>query len=362
MSSRKQKIFIVAGEASGDIYGALVASELVQLANVEIKGWGGDKMTEAGVEVTQHYRDLAYMGLYEVLVNLRKITGNLNRCWEEIEAFNPDALILVDFPGFNMRIAKKAHKKGINTFQLVAPKIWAWKTGRIKQLAENYTAVFPILPFEDEQLKSGGVNSIYCGHPLLDSIEDTGKMGAETKVLALLPGSRKQELVKMLPVMLEVAAEMGGFKAVIAGAPGLEPLDYKAANEQGVEVIFGETRELLKRSEIALIASGTATLEAALLDTPHVLVYKTSKLTYVAAKAVVKVKYIGLPNLILDRELVPELIQNDCTTGNIITSLNSIAKGPSKQLTGFAEIREKLGNRGASKEVAKRILEIINPS
>ena len=362
MSSRKKKIFIVAGEASGDIYGALVARGLALLDNVEIRGWGGAEMTTSGVEVTQHYRDLAYMGLYEVIVNLKKITENLNRCWEEIESFNPDALILVDFPGFNMRIAKKAHKKGINTFQFVAPKIWAWKAGRIKQLAENYTAVFPILPFEDELLKRGGVNSIYCGHPLLDSIENVKKTRGETKVLALLPGSRKQEIKKMLPVMLEVAAEMDGFNAVIAGAPGLEPQDYKAANEQGVEVIFGETKDLLSGAEIALIASGTATLEAALLDTPHVLVYRTSKLTYVAAKAVVKVKYIGLPNLILDRELVPELIQEDCTSRNIISCLKSITKDPSHQLKGFGEIREKLGNSGASKEVAKRILEIINPS
>ena len=261
-----------------------------------------------------------------------------------------------------MRIAKKAHKKGINTFQFVAPKIWAWKAGRIKQLAENYTAVFPILPFEDILLKRGGVNSIYCGHPLLDSIDDVKEPPAETKVLALLPGSRKQEIKKMLPVMLEVAAEMEGFSAVIAGAPGLEPQDYKAANDQGVEVIFGDTRDLLSGAEIALIASGTATLEAALLDTPHVLVYKTSKLTYVAAKAVVKVKYIGLHNLILDRELVPELIQDECTSGNITSCLKSIAKAPSHQLKGFGEIRQILGNSGASKEVAKRILEIINPS
>tara|TARA_B110000444_G_C18827674_1_gene591266 strand:- start:1029 stop:2117 length:1089 start_codon:yes stop_codon:yes gene_type:complete len=362
MPRRKKKIFIVAGEASGDIYGALVARELKMIASVEMRGWGGEEMTASGVEITKHYRELAFMGLYEVLVNLKKITGNLNRCWEEIEAFNPDALILVDFPGFNMRIAKKAHKKGINTFQLVAPKIWAWKAGRIKQLAENYTAVFPILPFEDKLLKSGGVNSIYCGHPLLDSIGVVKEHSEKTKVLALLPGSRKQEIKKILPFMIEAAAKIDGFTIVIAGAPGLDSQDYKTANDAGVKVVFGETRELLKRSEIALITSGTATLEAALLDTPHVLVYKTSKLTFLAAKAVVSVEHIGLPNLILGRELVPELIQGDCTSNNITNCLKTIADNPSAQLKGFEEIRRKLGDRGASKEVAKRILEIINPS
>ena len=365
-----RKVFFIAGEASGDIYGGLIAHEmsrLIRLSNIdriEMRGWGGNQMTDAGVEVTTHYRELAYMGVWEVVTHLGTILGNLKKCWEEIEAFKPDAIVLIDFPGFNMRIARKAANAkwgDVKVFQVVAPQVWAWKKGRIKNLARDYTAVFPVLPFEHNLLSAGGVHSIYCGHPLLDALSTSQNetTHAPTKpVLALLPGSRKQELNKMLPALLEVAKLFPEMEAVIAGAPGASDALYKQAQNAGVNVVFGQTRELLKSAEVAVITSGTATLEAALLNTPHVLVYKTSSLTYAVAKLLVHVKFIGLTNLILNREVVPELLQGRCTAGNIAKEIQSLET--STQREAFAELRVSLGDRGASERIAKKMLEVIS--
>jgi len=359
-----KKVFFIAGEASGDIYGGLIAHEMSNIGRIEMRGWGGDQMTDAGVEVTKHYRELAYMGVWEVVSNLGTILGNLKKCWEEIEEFKPDAIVLVDFPGFNMRIARKAAKAkwgDVTVFQVVAPQVWAWKKGRIKNLARDYTAVFPVLPFEHNLLIAGGVQSIYCGHPLLDALstnQDETLQVPTKPILALLPGSRKQELNKMLPVLLEVAKQFPEMEAVIAGAPGAADTLYNQAREAGVNVVFGQTRNLLKTAEFAVITSGTATLEAALLNTPHVLVYKTSALTYAIAKLLVKVKFIGLTNLILNRDVVPELIQGSCTAENISKEIHSIEN--STQRRAFAELRTSLGDSGASERIARKILEIIS--
>jgi lipid-A-disaccharide synthase len=363
-----KKVFFIAGEASGDIYGGLIANEMSRLSNIgpiDMRGWGGEKMTEAGVEVSKHYRELAYMGVWEVATHLGTILGNLKKCWNEIDAFKPDAIVLVDFPGFNMRIARKAvsAKWGdVKIFQVVAPQVWAWKKRRINNLARDYTAVFPVLPFEHNLLIAGGVQSIYCGHPLLDTLstnqDETTQQVPTKPVLLLLPGSRKQELHKMLPVLLEVAKQFPEMEAVIAGAPGAADTLYIQAREAGVNVVFGQTRNLLKTAEFAVITSGTATLEAALLNTPHVLVYKTSSLTYAIAKLLVNVKFIGLTNLILNREVVPELIQGRCTAINITKEIQSLET--STQRLAFAELRTSLGHTGASERIAQRMLEIIS--
>ena len=362
-----KKVFFIAGEASGDIYGGLIAQEMSRMSNIgriEMRGWGGDEMTEAGVEVSKHYRELAYMGVWEVATHLGTILGNLKKCWKEIEEFKPDAIVLVDFPGFNMRIARKAvsAKWGdVKIFQVVAPQVWAWKKRRINNLARDYTAVFPVLPFEHNLLIAGGVKSIYCGHPLLDTLstnQDETQQVPTKPVLALLPGSRKQELHKMLPVLLEVAKQFPEMEAVIAGAPGAPDTLYIQARETGVNVVFGQTRNLLKTAEFAVITSGTATLEAALLNTPHVLVYKTSSLTYAIAKLLVNVKFIGLTNLILNREVIPELIQGRCTAGNIAKEIQSL--DTSTQRLAFAELRMSLGHTGASERIAQKMLEIIS--
>jgi lipid-A-disaccharide synthase len=350
---KKSKIFMIAGEASGDIYGGLFAKELNKLGDIELQGWGGENMKHAGVAIKKHYKELAFMGFWEVLKNIRTVLRNLSVCWKEIEDFKPDALVLVDFPGFNMRIAKKAKKAGIPVYQIVAPQVWAWKAGRVKELARNFTAVFPILPFEQDLLSSKGVNSQFMGHPLLDSLEanNNGNQKKEN-ILALLPGSRKQEVSKILPVLIEAASRFTDLTPVVAGAPGLDISIYKLAEDNGIQVVFGKTRELLSKSSSAIITSGTATLEAAILNTKHVIAYKTNSFNFAIAKAVVKVDSIGLPNLILDKKFVPELIQGDCTADLIESSLRD-ALNSELQTEGFKEIRQLLGNSGASKRIAK---------
>ena len=216
MRNKNHKIFIVAGEASGDIYGAQISREIHSSSSAEIRGWGGDIMSSAGVHVSKHYSELAFMGFVEVLLNLRTIRRNLNSCWNEIVEFNPDAVVLIDFPGFNMRIARKAKHAGIKTYQVICPQVWAWKASRIKKLKRDYDAVFPALPFEDQVLKKGGVNSQSLGHPIIDTF-DNFNYEKKTGQIALLPGSRKQELRKMLPVLIEVSQSLKDYDFVIAG-------------------------------------------------------------------------------------------------------------------------------------------------
>lgn len=355
MSTNSLRIFILAGEASGDIYGAQVASELQKLTDVELKGWGGERMVEAGVSISKHYKELAFMGFVEVVKNLRTISRNLSTCWSEIEEFKPDAIITVDFPGFNMRIAKKAKKNGLKVFQVVSPQVWAWKAGRVVDLARDFEAVYPVLPFEREILEKGGVSAHFMGHPLLDELETRESKKGGEKLLALLPGSRKQELEKMLPTMIEVAKKLQHYTPVIAGAPGLSREDYKLAIKAGIEVAWGNTRMLLAKSELAIITSGTATLEAALLGVKHIIVYKTSAINYAIAKAVVNVKHIGLPNLIAGKQIVPELIQGDCSAESMMKEFEKLENSNS-QIEEFNKLREKLGSSGASRRIAAHIL------
>lgn len=353
--SHIRKIFIIAGEASGDIYGGLIAQHLKEC---ELRGWGGEHMQNAGVKTSTHYRDLAYMGLWEVLKNIRTIKRNLDRCKREIIEYNPDAIIMIDFPGFNMRIAEFAHSKGIATYQVVAPQVWAWKAGRIKSLAKNYNAVFPVLPFEHDILTKGGVNSQFMGHPLVEVL-DLEKT-SNTPTLALLPGSRKQEISKLLPILIEAAKLAPHLKPIIAGAPGADPRAYDAAKEAGIEVKFGATRKLIAEAELAIVTSGTATLETALLNTPHIIVYRTSWLTYLAARLVIKVNFIGLPNLLLNKSLVPELIQHHCSSENIAEELKKLQTTENKeaQQKGFAELRMLLKcNDSPTKMIADYVLQ-----
>lgn len=356
------KIFMVAGEASGDIYGGLIAKHFSD-QTLTLRGWGGENMQSSGVTISKHYRELAYMGLWEVISHLPTILKNIDTCWDEIQDFKPDALVLIDFPGFNMRIARKARKAGIKVYQVVAPQVWAWKKGRVKKLARDYSAVFPVLPFEHDLLSASGVPSIYHGHPILDTLDDDftevkDHVYSEKPILALLPGSRKQEISKLLPLLLEVAQKHPSMSPVVAGAPGASMELYELAEKAGVRVVFGKTKEVLSSAKLAVITSGTATLEAALLGTPHVLVYKTSALTYAAAKLFVKVKFIGLTNLILGREVVPELIQADCTAANIQRELQS--EKVSAQSEAFQELRLALGGKGASEKIAGTILGLIS--
>ena len=363
-------VFLVAGEASGDAYGAQLIRELkrectLRGITLHTVGWGGDAMAGEGMRLLTHIRDVSFMGFWEVAKRLPTILGNLRRAKNDVIRENPDMVITIDFPGFNMRLAKALRNEGHPALrvQWVAPQVWAWKAGRVKQLARDFDAVCPILPFEQETLTRAGVHVWNEGHPLLDLLPAEGETKRDL-ALALLPGSRTQELQHHLPVMIQSAQE-GAKKGlwtlnevVIAGAPGRTKEDYALGHEAGIDVRFGQTHDLLSRAQFAWVASGTATLEAALLGTPHALVYRTSALTYFLAKQFVKVKFIGLPNLLLGREVVPELIQ-DALKPSSLLELSNLDRAT--QQRAFEELRSVLGGPGASARVAKQVLLCFEP-
>ena len=363
-------VFLVAGEASGDAYGAQLIRELkreCKLRDIRLHtvGWGGDAMADEGMRLLTHIRDVSFMGFWEVAKHLPTILSNLRRAKHEVIRENPDMVITIDFPGFNMRLATALRNARHNALrvQWVAPQVWAWKAGRVKQLARDFDAVCPILPFEQETLTRAGVQVWNEGHPLLDLLPSEGASKRDL-ALALLPGSRMQELQHHLPVMIQSAQEGAAKglwslnKVVIAGAPGRTAEDYALASDAGIDVRFGQTHELLSRAQFAWVASGTATLEAALLGTPHALLYRTSALTYFLAKQLVKVKFIGLPNLLLDRDVVPELIQDALHPSSLLehTILDS-----STQQRAFEELRSVLGGPGASARMARQVLRCFEP-
>lgn len=363
---KPRKVFVVAGEASGDLYAGQVIRELLRQApDLEVRGWGGEEMEAAGAVVTQHYRDLAYMGFLEVVQNLGTIRNNLKRCWAEIEAFQPDVLLGVDFPGFNLRIARKAKLHGIVVHHYISPSIWAWRKGRLRTIRRDVDRMYVTLPFETALYEAVGMDVQFVGHPLLDVVpradgdwrRDAG-IPTDAPVVALLPGSRTQELKHMLPV-LQAAAEglPKTHRAVVAGAPGQPPEAYAGVP---FPVVFGQTRALLAAAEFAWVTSGTATLETALLNTPQLIVYKTSSLTYFIARTLAKVRHIGLPNLIAKADLVPELIQGGCTPEAILDRSRGLFLGQEerqRQLNGYRGLHRLLGNPGAGARVASGILE-----
>ena len=358
--------FFVVGEASGDVYGAgliralRAESEALGLS-FTCTGWGGDAMAEAGMDVLTHCNDINHMGFWEVFKHLPSILGNFKRAQRDIQTAKPDVVVTIDFPGFNMRLAKRLRKAQHPAFRLqwVAPQVWAWKAGRVLALARDFDAVAPILPFERDALESAKVNVWNEGHPLLDVVKPTSSEQAPAYDLVLLPGSRAQELDHHLEVMVD-AARRGAAQGlwsmhnvVVAGAPGRAMPDYELATSAGLQVLFGQTQTLLQGAQLAWVASGTATLEAALLDTPHVVVYKTSRLTYALAKRLAQVTHIGLPNLLAGREIVPELIQDRFTATQL---LDVSRRGLSKQKLEFQTLREGLGGPGATRRLAKRLV------
>lgn len=360
------KVFLVAGEASGDAYGARLIEELDALCadrgmTLETVGWGGDAMKAAGMRLLTHCATINYMGFLEVAKHLPNILKNLRRAKDDVVREEPDVVLTIDFPGFNMRLAKwlrQAQHPGLRV-QWVAPQIWAWRSGRVHQLRDNFDAVAPILPFEQTHLRKHGVEVWSEGHPLMDLV--SGSQSDERSLaLALLPGSRLQEIQHHLPVLLDGALEgaMQGKwsmkNVVVAGAPGRTEDDYALAQEQGVKVVFGQTQDILQRAQVAWVASGTATLEAALLDTPHVVVYKTSAVTYFLAKRLAKVAHIGLPNLLMEQTVVPELIQHDLTADAL---LDKTEHELGDQRQAFDTLRERLGGSGAVRRLANRLLD-----
>jgi lipid-A-disaccharide synthase len=339
--------------------------------NAEFRFWGGDLMKEQGSTLVKHYRDLAFMGFLEVAMNLRTILNNIKICKEDIKANQPDVLILVDYPGFNLRIAKFAKELGIKVIYYISPQLWAWKEGRVEIIKKYVDEMMVILPFEEDFYKKHGVHSHFVGHPLLDAISSLKEISSddfkkehglnEKEIIALLPGSRKQEVEKMLEIMLSVRPHFKNYQFVIAGAPSLPKEFYQKYVDDSVHFVSNKTYDLLRCSKAALVTSGTATLETALLNVPEVVCYRGSKISYAIAKRLVKnIKYISLVNLIMDREVVKELIQNELNTKSLVGELNKILEGEKRTqlLKDYELLRKKLGGSGASDHAADVILKV----
>ncbi|MFC6875744.1 lipid-A-disaccharide synthase [Flavobacterium myungsuense] len=365
------KYYIIAGEASGDLHGSnLMKALYLEDANANIRFWGGDLMKTVGGTLVKHYRELAFMGFIEVIFNLKTIINNIKFCKKDILDFNPDVIVFIDYPGFNMRIAKWAKANGIKTHYYISPQIWAWKENRIEAIKRDFDKLYVILPFEkDFYEKKHGFAVEFVGHPLIDAIHNRKAIEVDTfirenklekkPIIAVLPGSRKQEITKMLSVMLSVVDEFPNHQFVIAGAPSQEFGFYQQfLKTKNVHFIANKTYDLLSHATAALVTSGTATLETALFKVPEVVCYKGSWASYQIAKRIITLKYISLVNLIMDKEVVTELIQEKCNFKNLKTELQKLLE-PShrKQLLEQYEILEsKLGGIGASEKTAKLIV------
>lgn len=326
------KYYIIAGEASGDLHGSNLIKELKKLdQQAIIRAWGGDKMKEAGANIVKHYRDLAFMGFIEVIRNLSTILDNLKFCKKDISKFQPDVLVLVDYPGFNLRIAKWAKQQGLKIIYYISPQVWAWKEGRVKSIKQVVDKMLVILPFEEKFYKKWDYKVEYVGHPLVQVVNEFLEKHPRQKpagkpVIALLPGSRQQEVAKKLPIMLEASKYFPDCQFVVAKASSLDDNFYASFLNAYPEVssVKDETYKLLSQSTAALVTSGTATLETALFGVPEVVCYKGSNISYQIAKRLVSIKYISLVNLIMDKPVVTELIQNDLTVSSLTKELNSI--------------------------------------
>lgn len=364
------RLYVIAGEASGDLHGSNLLKEVQKKApETTLRFWGGDEMQKLAGKPVKHIKELAFMGFLEVLLNLKTILKNIKFCKEDILKYKPDALVLIDYPGFNLRIAEWAKKEGIKVVYYVSPQIWAWKQNRVHKIKKVVDKMFVILPFEKEFYKKFDFEVEYVGHPLLDAIHNFKQQNQTTtfendkKIIAVLPGSRKQEIERKLPIMLESIKSFDDYTFIIAGAPSLDPEYYAPfLVHDNIKIVFGKTYDLLERSTAALVTSGTATLETALFKVPEVVCYKGSSVSYHIAKRLVKIKFISLVNLILDREVVRELIQNECNPKQVKEELTQILPGGSKRdkiLKEYDVLAEKLGGGGASERVAQSLLDFL---
>ncbi|MDB5230312.1 MAG: lipid-A-disaccharide synthase [Chitinophagaceae bacterium] len=363
------KYYLIAGEASGDLHGGNLIKELIQLDHgADIRCWGGDLMQQSGGTLVKHYRELAFMGFAEVLQNLKTILRNIRYCKEDIRKFNPDVVVLIDYPGFNLRIAEWAKKEGFKIIFYISPQVWAWKAGRVKKMRQFIDKMLVILPFEKKYFADKWNWDVeYVGHPLLHVVENfkpTAPPFSNKPVIALLPGSRKQELQTKLPIMLEVSRHFPAFDFIIAKAPGLEDEFYQPFIQpyNNVLTVRNQTYDLLKQATAALVTSGTATLETALFGVPEVVCYKGSPVSYHIARRLVKIKYISLVNLIMDKEVVKELIQNDLTVSNVVKELELLLNDHSKKeqlKKDYKELKEMLrSDVEASAKAANEVYEL----
>ncbi|MFM9909335.1 MAG: lipid-A-disaccharide synthase [Chitinophagaceae bacterium] len=399
--TKGNRYYIIAGEASGDLHGSNLIKEIKKLdADTSFRCWGGDLMQSAGADIVKHYRELAFMGFAEVLMNLRTIFRNLAYCKEDILQYKPDAIILIDYPGFNLRIAEWGKANGFKIIYYISPQVWAWKENRVKKMKRCIDLMLVILPFEKEYYQNKWNWEVeYVGHPLVEVVNEfvAGSWGLEVKsresgvnaesgvksresgvnvesgvkdsglqatgsgLVALLPGSRKQEILKKLPIMLAVSKEFPSYQFVVAKAPGVEDAFYEAMLQSYSDVtsVSNQTYSLLKRASAALVTSGTATLETALFGVPEVVCYKGSFISYQIAKRIISIKYISLVNLIMNKEVVKELIQQELNAENLLKELSLLLTNPAKKQQlkeDYAALKQLLSQGGhASANAARHI-------
>ncbi len=367
------KYYIIAGEASGDLHGSNLIKELRKLDNnASIRCWGGDMMETAGAVLVKHYRDLAFMGFTEVIKNLPTILKNISFCKKDILGFQPDVLILVDYPGFNLRIAKWAREQGFKIVYYISPQVWAWKENRVNTIRQCVDKMLVILPFEKEFHQKWNYEVEYVGHPLVEVVDEFNANHSVSEIanngkniIALLPGSRKQEILKKLPIMLEVSTHFPQYQFIVAKAPGLDEHFYNEllSPYKNVSAVLNKTYSLLSVSKAALVTSGTATLETALFAVPEIICYKGNAVSYQIAKRLIKIKFIGLVNLIMNKEVVKELIQDDLTVDNIKIELKKLLDDPAKKeqlRKDYEDLKNILSQGGhASANAARSIYHFI---
>jgi len=371
------KYFIISGEPSGDLHGSNLVTHLIKEdPAAEVVCWGGDRMAAAGAKLLKHYRDLAFMGVWEVMIHLQDISKNFKLCQEQIIEFNPDVVILIDYPGFNLRISRFTKKLGVRTFYYISPKVWAWKESRVKIIKKYIDRLYIIFPFEIEFYRQHGYNAHYIGNPLIDEIESRKKMLSDKAgtlkslglgdkpVVALLCGSRNQEVRLILPEMVKIVRDYPGYQFVVTAVSHLPKTMYEdILGDLPVKIVTDKTYEVLSIAEAALVTSGTATLETAIFGVPQVVCYKTSWLTYHLAKMVIKVDYISLVNLIVDKEIVKELIQDDMNVETMEEHLSPLlmsGDGRAPMLADYASLISLMGGPGASLRIASDIVKSLN--
>ncbi|MBI4931723.1 MAG: lipid-A-disaccharide synthase [Bacteroidetes bacterium] len=370
------KFYFIAGEASGDLHASNLMREIKKLdSSSSFRFWGGDLMKEQSGELVKHYKELAFMGFAEVIINLRTILKNIELCKKDILVYNPDVLVLVDYPGFNLRIAEFAKKNGIKVFYYISPQVWAWKQSRVHHIKKYVDRMFVILPFEKEFYKKFDCEVDFVGHPLLDALEQRKKTKDsfseftkknnlnEKPIVAILPGSRKQEIERMLPVMAKMSSSFSDYQFVTAGVSTQQKDFYSSLiGNQDVKVLFGKTYDLLEQSTAALVTSGTATLETALFGIPEVVCYKGGMISFQIAKMLVKVNYISLVNLIIGKEVVKELIQNEFNEDLLRKETNKLLNDKnyrSKMIVELEQLKKNLGGAGASEKTARLMMNYL---
>ncbi|HEX6333705.1 MAG TPA: lipid-A-disaccharide synthase [Flavisolibacter sp.] len=365
------KYYIIAGEASGDLHGSNLVRELKKAdPGATIRCWGGDLMAQQGAVLVKHYRDLAFMGFAEVIKNLPTILKNLKFCKADITSFAPDVLVLIDYPGFNIRMAAWAKEQGLRVVYYISPQVWAWKESRVKTIRKVVDKMLVILPFEEAFYKKHDYKVVYVGHPLVQVVEDflshaKPRLKQHKPIVAILPGSRRQEITKKLPLMLEASRHFPAYQFIVARAPGLEESFYAQflENYAGTATVANQTYQLLSESSAALVTSGTATLETALFGVPQVVCYKGSAISFAIARRLVKIKYISLVNLIMDKPLVKELIQDDLTVENLVVELKRILEDREavpRMHQDYSSLHQLLRQGGnASETAAREILAVV---